>query len=91
MTRIPGGAIHMTSRHIGLTVLPRLARTALGFGTGLALATLLAACAPKAPPAPPAGQVNAERLKAADTDTNRKLSKAEFFALMQQMQLNVRL
>ncbi len=61
----------MTSLHVGMTVLPRPARSVLGFGTGLAIAALLAACAPKTPPAPaapPAGQVTAERLKAADTE-----------------------
>jgi len=61
----------MTSLHVGTTVLPRPARSVLGFGMGLAIAALLAACAPKTPPAPvapPAGQVNAERLKAADTE-----------------------
>ena len=39
----------------------------------------------------PKGKLVEDILKAADTDTNRKLSKAEFFALMQQMQLSVRL
>ena len=39
----------------------------------------------------PKGKLVEDILKAADKDTNRKLSKAEFYALMQQMQLNVRL